>query len=235
MVNKRNMMKHEKDSFSQRISIAFALVACVFIAAPAAIADEHETHDGLVQVPNARVGAAYADPDADFGVYNKIMMLDCAVAFKKDWQKKQQRTGSRISVSSSDIEKIKTEVAIMFREVFAEELSKDGGYEIVDEPGDDVLLVRPAIIDLNISAPESMQAGRTRTYTAESLQATVFIELYDSVTGDILARAADRRVARQAGNYLSYTNRVTNQADGRRMMRTWARKLREALDEYHGK
>jgi len=133
------------------------------------------------------------------------------------------------------MEKIKTEVAIMFREVFAEELSKDGGYEIVDDAGEDVLLVRPAIIDLDISAPDTMTAGRSRTYTTESGAATVFVELFDSETGDILARAADRKVAGRVGGYLSYTNRVTNQADARRMMRGWAKSLRERLDEYHGK
>ena len=133
------------------------------------------------------------------------------------------------------MEKIKTDVAGLFREVFTEKLGGDGGYEIVEAAGDDVLLVRPAIIDLDITAPDTMQAGRSRTYTSSAGTATIYIELYDSVTGDILARAADRKAARSVGGYMSYTNRVTNRADARRMLGTWAELLRDRLDEFHGK
>jgi len=194
-----------------------------------------ETHDGLTLVPDRKVAVAYIDSEADLSVYDKIMILDCHVAFKKDWQRDQKRTGSRISISSSDMEKIKTDVAELFREVFTEKLGGDGGYEIVEAAGDDVLLVRPAIIDLDITAPDTMSAGRSRTYTSSAGTATIYVELYDSVTGDILARAADRKAARSVGGHLSYTNRVTNKADARRMLGTWAELLRDRLDEFHGK
>ncbi len=230
-------MKNERESII-RTAASSLLVALALVAPPVAMADDHaapETIDGLVLVPDSRVQAAYVDPDADFTVYNKVMMLDCFVAFKKDWQKNTQKTGSRHKVSTRDMERIKNEVAIMFREVFAQELSQDGGYEIVDEAGDDVLLVRPAIVDLDIAAPDVGSPGRTRTYTSTAGSATLFIELYDSSTSDLLARAADRKVARRSAGYLSYTNRVTNSADARRMMRSWAKELRAALDEIHGK
>lgn len=233
------MKIRRKNLMSVGIAAAVLPLFLLGLAAPAAFADEHElaneTHDGLVLVPDRKVAAAYADPEADFGIYNKIMILDCYVAFKKDWQRDQKRTGSRISVSSNDMDRIKAGVAELFREVFTEELSKDGGYEIVDTAGDDVLLVRPAIIDLDVEAPDLGTAGRTRTYTTTAGAATLFIELYDSVTGDILARAADRKEARTMGGYLTYSNRVTNTADARRMMRKWAKLLRERLDEFHGK
>ncbi len=214
------------------------LMALALMAPVAATADDHtnpESIDGLVLVPDSKVEAAYVDPEADFGEYNKIMLLDCYVSFRKNWRRDQKRTGSMISVSSGDMERIKTGVADLFREVFSEELSKEGGYEIVDAAGEDVLLVRPAIIDLDIAAPDTSTPGRSSTYTASSGAATLYVELYDSVTGDILARAADRKVANRMGGYLSYTNRVTNTADARRMMRGWARALRARLDEYHGK
>jgi len=66
------------------------------------------------------------------------------------------------------MEKIKADVAELFREVFTEKLGMDGGYEIVEAAGDDVLLVRPAIIDLDITAPDTMSAGRSRTYTSSA-------------------------------------------------------------------
>jgi len=232
-------MKYERESISRvGVAVSSLLLAFALIAPAVATADSHaapETVDGLVLVPDSKVQAAYVDPDADFGEYNKIMLLDCYVSFRKNWRKDHKRTGSMISVSKGEMERIKTGVAELFHEVFTEELSKDGGYEIVDAAGEDVLLVRPAIIDLDVSAPDGSSPGRTRTYTTTAGAATVFIELYDSVTGDILARAADRKVANRMGGYLSYSNRVTNTQDAKKMMRGWAKALRERLDEYHGR
>ncbi|MGI9248961.1 MAG: DUF3313 family protein [Woeseiaceae bacterium] len=193
-----------------------------------------KTHDGLSLVEDREVAAAYIDTNADLSVYDKIMILDCHVAFKKDWEKKT-KTGSRIRVSSSDMDRIRADTAALLRDVFIEKLEEKDGYEIVNAAGDDVLLVRPAIIDLDIAAPDSMSAGRSRSYTTTAGSATLYIELYDSVTGDILARAADRKVARSTAGHMSYTNRVTNRADARRILGSWAELLRSKLDEFHGK
>ena len=231
-------MKYERESITKiSVSVGSLLMALALMMPVAAMADNHadeQTHDGLVLVPDSKVAAAYVDPDADFGEYNKIMLLDCYVSFRKNWRRDQKRTGSMITVTKGDMERIKTGVADLFREVFVEELSKDGGYEIVDEAGEDVLLIRPAIIDLDVNAPDTSTPGRSSTYTTTSGAATVYIELFDSVTGDILARAADRRVAARMGGHLSWSNRVTNTQDAKRMMRVWAKTLRERLDAYHG-
>ncbi len=233
-------MKHKRYE-PKRFGIAAAVLSlALLLSAPqGAFTQEQEppqeTHDGLTLVPDRKVAVAYVDSDADFSVYDKIMILDCYVGFKKNWKRDQKQAGSRISISSSDMEKIKADVAELFREVFTEKLSGDGGYEIVEAAGDNVLLVRPGIIDLDIEAPDTMSAGRSSTYSSSAGAATIYIELYDSVTGDILARAADRKAARSVGGHLSYTNRVTNRADARRMLGTWAELLRDRLDEFHGK
>jgi hypothetical protein len=215
------------------------LLTAIALAAPVSVSAEdqepmQETFDGLSLVEGAKLATAYIDTEADLGVYNKVMILDCHVAFKKGWDKKT-RAGTRIRISGSDMDRIKADVAALFRDVFTERLSSDGGYEIVTEAGADVLLVRPAIIDLDITAPDDMSGGRSRVYTTSSGAATLYIELYDSVTGDILARAADRQGARKASGHMSYSNRVTNRADARRMLGGWADLLRAKLDEFHGK
>ena len=220
--------------------IAALIFFTALMAAPVGVfAQEQDpsqdTYDGLVLVPDSKVATAYVDPDADFSVYNKIMILDCYVAFRKNWQRDQKQSGSRISVSSGDMDKIKADVAELFREVFTEKLGEDGGYEIVEAAGDDVLLVRPAIIDLDVTAPDTMSAGRSRTYTSSAGAATIYIELFDSVTGDTLARAADRKSARNMGGYMSHSNSITNRAEARRMLGSWAQLLRDRLDEIHGK
>ena len=59
---------------------------------------------------------------------------------------------------------------------------------------------------------------------------TLYMELYDSETGDLLAKAIDQKADRGHG-WMEWTNKVTNIAAGKRMMQPWAEALRQALDE----
>jgi hypothetical protein len=60
------------------------------------------------------------------------------------------------------------------------------------------------------------------------------VELYDSVSNEILARAIDQRRARNVGN-LRWTTSATNREAARKILRRWAGLLVERLDEVHGK
>lgn len=57
--------------------------------------------------------------------------------------------------------------------------------------------------------------------------ALLVLEIRDSITDAILARAVDHKMAEQAGGILMESNRVTNTSEVRR----WASLLRERLDE----
>jgi hypothetical protein len=117
--------------------------------------------------------------------------------------------------------------------VFTEELTKNG-YPVVDESGDDVLRVSAAIVNLYITAPEKMSAGRSRTYTTSAGHMTLIAELRDSVTGKLMARAVDSVQGRDTGNF-QITNSVTNMSSARTALIKWARVLREGLDEATGR
>ena len=131
------------------------------------------------------------------------------------------------------MERIKTDVAILFKQVFKERLEMNDGYTVVDEAGEDVLLLRPAIIDLDIAAPDIPSGGRTRTYTTTTGAATLYIELFDSVTGDIVGRSVDRQVVRSRGKTLTLSTSATNVQEARRMFGRWADQLRSFLDQYY--
>jgi len=194
------------------------------------------THDGLQRVIDSKAALAYIKPGADFSTYDRFMILDCYVAFKKDWQKDYNRDQRSASgrVSDKDMERIRNDMADVFREVFVEELSQNDGYELVDAPASNVLLIRPAIIDLVASAPDTGSVGRSYTFVNSAGAATLYIELYDSVSGEILARAIDRKADRSHGT-MQWATRVSGRADAKRILRTWAGWLRERMDEVHGK
>jgi len=170
----------------------------------------------------------YADPDADLGIYSRIWLKDATVAFKKNWMRDQNRN-TAMRVRTRDMEKIQEDVATLFREVFTRELV-DGGYDLVEEAGDDVLIVVPAIVDLDVIAPDIQRAGRTSSFSESAGEMTLNLELFDSLTNDKIARATDRKRDYDRG-YIEWRTSVSNRAVARRFMTTWAQALKSALDD----
>jgi len=116
------------------------------------------------------------------------MIQPIGVRFHKSW--KPTVPGNRRSLSSSELQNIRDNVAESVRDAFVEELKK-GGYSIVAEPGPDVLRVQTAILNLYITAPDVATAGRTRVYTVSAGEMTLLAELADSETGEIIVRILD--------------------------------------------
>ncbi len=209
------------------------LCALLCLLATTATGQAPENWDGLVEIKPKRVDAAYVLPGADFRPYTKLMFDPVEVAFKKDWQKNYNRDASTLSqrLSEEDIQKIAGAAREGFAEVFNEAF-KAKGLEIVTAPGPDVLRIRPGVIDLYLTAPDTMTASRSRTYTTEAGEATLFIEVRDSTTGALLGRALDRRATRNSGR-VSISNSVTNTSDFRALFKQWAEICIKGFEDLH--
>jgi hypothetical protein len=213
----------------------FAFAAIVLLAGLAAGAtawakkDLPEVNDeGMVLVKDSDLATVYADPGADLGIYERIWLEDATVAFKKNWQRDQNR-GQPMKVRNSDMERIMEDVATLFREVFTEALT-GGGYEMADEAGPDVLTVKPGIVDLDVIAPDVRSASVTRSYSESAGEMTLNLELFDSLTGDKIVKATDRKRDWDQG-YMQWRTKVSNRADAKRMMKAWAEAFVSLLDE----
>jgi hypothetical protein len=184
--------------------------------------------DGLVRQPNTRLDGVFLRPGVSISSYTTIMLAPADVQFAENWDPNRVGRSSAGRLDASDVLAIKSNLSTMFGEIFTSELTS-GGYKIVTEPGPDTLLIVPAIVNLFITAPDAATAGRSRTYTANSGQMTLVMEVRDSVTGEVLARVVDARSGRNSG-FMTVTNRVTNTADARRAIQSWAVALRNGLD-----
>ena len=210
--------------------VMFTLILSLFIASPA-LAKKSLTavnEEGMELVRDSDLATVYADPGADLGAYQRIWLKDATVAFKKNWQRDQNRSNP-FKVKTKDMERINSDVATLFREVFIRELT-DGGYEMAEEAADDVLIVVPSIIDLDIVAPDIKSASRTMTFSESAGEMTLNLELFDSLTNDKIARATDRKRDYRKG-YNEWRTSVSNRAVAQRMMTSWAKALRSTLDE----
>ena len=207
------------------IAIAFAGISSLSVISE----DPPEiSFDGLHLEPDSDVALLYVKPNADFSVYEEFLMLEAYVAFKKNWQRDTKVGGRR--VSNKDMEKIKVEAAALLHESFKKELDEVGGYKFVEKSGDKVMILRPALIDLDITAPDIPVAGRVTNYVASAGAATLYLEMYDSVSGEILGRLVDRRNMQDYGT-ARWANSVTNRTDAARLFKRWAKLLRQGMDE----
>lgn len=189
------------------------------------------TEEGLHLVPDSKMAVVYAAPGADLAPYAKVQLLDAYVAFKKNWARDQRsRSANPLSLSSKNMEQIKTRLAAEFREVFTEVL-ESGGFPVVNEAGDDVLLVRPAIINLDPTAPETPTSGRSTSFVQSAGEMTLYIEIYDSVSGALIAKALDRKIDKGNAGYYTWANSVTNKVAAERILKGWANILLETLNE----
>lgn len=213
-------------------SLIAPLVLALLAAGAAAAAGKDElpavSPEGLVLQKGKVAKVLYVRPGVDFSKYGRFAILECPVAFRKDWQRDQMEQGKR--VSDKDMADIQAALSAEFKKIFTDELQNKGGYAVVTEGAPDVLVIRPAIIDLDVAAPDTMSPGRGFTVTASAGAMTLYVELYDSVSSQILARAVDREDADNFGSF-QVANRVTNMAEADRMLRRWASALRSRLDE----
>jgi hypothetical protein len=69
------------------------LVLASWVLAAGAFADKppEVSHDGLQLVPDTKLQLVYIKPGVDFSIYKRIALIDCAVAFKKNWQRNRTR------------------------------------------------------------------------------------------------------------------------------------------------
>ncbi|MBK7977601.1 MAG: DUF3313 family protein [Deltaproteobacteria bacterium] len=189
--------------------------------------------DGLELRPAKGIDAVYLKPGADFARYRTVLIEPVQVAFKDTWNPNQGERGASRNLSISDVQQLRENMASAFRKTFADELAR-GGYTTTDRPDDDTLRVTAALANVYIAAPARDSFGPSRTYTVESGEMTLVLELRDSVSGELLGRVVDRKTGIETGR-LQMTTSTTNRADFDRAVSSWARRLRAGLDAVHVK
>jgi hypothetical protein len=222
----------------RRFAVTIGLCAALAITGPGASwakdPPPRATPEGLELKKETNTRLVYMKPGATFSQYKRVAILDCYVEFSKDWLRgynNEQRDPSR-RIKDSDIERAKTSLSAQFKKVFTDELQGRGGYQVTDTAAPDVLALRPALINIQVSAPDLMAPGRSATYVQSAGQMTLYLELWDSAQNTLLARVIDAQADTQA--FTQRSSSVTNQAAAQQILRSWAVELHGALDAARG-
>ena len=213
----------------KKVSIVLLWV-CAVLGAPVAMAQDSGawSEGGLQKIQVKGLDVVYARPGATLAGYTKVMLAPISVAFHKDWAK-TVKVGTNRQISSSDQQRIREKLAKVVQEEVVKELTA-GGYHLVTAPGDDVLGVEMAVVNLYARAPADLtgQAGKD-FYAVTAGEMSLVIQLTDSASGDAIARAFDNFKATEYTNPERIT-RVDNEAEVRSAATQWAKHLRAGLD-----
>ena len=192
--------------------------------------DAEVTFDGLNPVIGGRMDQAWARSDFDISSYSKIMVQGAGVEFRPGGETRrgqQLAPNGHYAVTVEQKERFREQMGV----AFMEELSTSEVFTIVEEAGPDVLLIQGGLLDVVSFVPPD-PIGRGEIFLSRVGEATLVLEVRDSVSEAILLRAVDRRAAEQAGSQLSNSNTVTNSSEFRRVARRWASMLREGLERF---
>jgi hypothetical protein len=190
------------------------------------------SHDGLVRLEDAKADVVWVLPGVDFSVYKRIALAEPQIAFRDNYMSDINSGRMLYRIDEKDMMAMVSKGKELFYEEFSDELTK-GGYTLVNEPAEDVLLVKAAILDLDVAAPDVAyrSAGWVEVYSEGAGSATFVIELYDSVTGQIITRAVDsKRDYSDIAAWRMPRTRTSNIADARSAFSDWARMLVNGLE-----
>jgi hypothetical protein len=164
---------------------------------------------------NANVEASYVAVDADFGKYDRLMASGMGIYFPTNAApsvEDQQRTRQ------------------IFRDAFYGELTD---YQIVEGKGRTTLEIQPTIVDYRNAAGGEIPNIRRDLQDIAKPGALLFLmELKDSQSGKVLARAAD---SASAPMFSTSSSTLTDWGSVETAAARWAKLFREFLDENLGR
>ena len=194
--------------------------------------DAKMTFDGLAPINNSRFREAWADPDVDLKQYSKMIIGGAEFEFRAV----KKSTGSTSVRRNSNNEfwmddKTRAKLVETVTAVFAEELTSVKGFTVTEEKGADTLILIGGLHDIVSRVPPDL-VGRGEIYLSSLGEATLVIEARDSLSGETIFRAVDRRAAERMGDMIN-VNSATTMSEVKRWARRWAMRLREGLESIH--
>jgi hypothetical protein len=224
----------------QFVNISYLiLMSLLIIGGIAFAADEGDsgkiktTTDGLTIVDSTRFTETDAKTGINWSDYTKYQIAPVEVSFRKDWKKDYNRDHRDLTmqVTDKDMARIKETMAKVTYEEFDKELQRKSGLTKVDEADSHTLIFKPKVINLDVFAPDVQRAQVISPgFIRQVGRATLFLDVHDAVSGEILARWVDTREAPDNG-YYEWANRITNADQVRRIVRDWAKNLIEGLEK----
>ena len=191
--------------------------------------DAETTFDGLVRVNNTSMDKVWVRPGIDLDSYSKVMpvIAETRYASVRSTSTSVARKTGQTNFALTDEEKVRFQASV--GEIFLAEFAKSQKFQLTDQPGEDVLLLKVELLDVASRVPPQ-DVGRETIYVRVVGDAGLLLELYDSRSNEVLARASDKREFKYSGDRMQMSLPGMNEAQVRRGLESWARILVAGLD-----
>ena len=214
----------------------FVLGCCVLAACQKPTVTKQTDAQGLAKVDNTGMAAAKADPSVNFSQFHDVVIADI------DFSHLQivQPTDSSPRYGPFTLgEKDKAQMREAYREQAGSELSKNGGWQVVDanaakRPG--TLVIFTEMLRLQPNAPREQserftQSARDKTFTKGAGSMTLESSVVDAGTGKTVAVFGDTLLDTEVW---SQNDPVANRAAVERAFSSWGLKMRNTLQALSG-
>jgi hypothetical protein len=187
------------------------------------------TTDGLTVINSTKTTTTEIKKDVDWSEYTTYQITKAQVSFRNNWMQDYNKDQQSLSTQITEREmlRIRTTMANIFYEELDRSLKKNSSMLKTDVVDSGTLLFKPRIINLDIYAPDVLGSG-IKNYVRQAGKVTLFLEVYDAVSGELLGRWVDTREDPDRG-YFDWANRFTNEDRMRLVIRRWADRLVEGL------
>jgi len=216
-------------SFNLNSRLIFCTLLVLSVSVLADTAPPEAAVSDLEVIEQDKYGEFLAAGNVDWSSYSKVQLEKGTVAFRKNWVRDQRRH-SDIVIRERDEERIKSDMSDLLHKILTGELTGKGGYEMTDQSGADAMRFTPRIVDLDIIAPDRVRDNIGFALADSKLSMTLELEIYDSVSGELLAKSWQYQDDPYKG-YMEEANSVSNRQAARLMLLRWSTWLQERLDE----
>ena len=227
------MKKMSTKSFALLFSSVLLLSACSQTAVIQQGENAEVIGDNLHKVDNSGVKSAYVDPDVDFSQYRKVVIAPLDMSQVEIIQPSQSRSYSKWELTDKDRKAFADSYMSQMNKHLVEKSSGEP-YQIVDQPGDGVLVISAAVLAIAPSAPKDDissrgYSGRSRVFSEGAGAMSIAVLVTDGKTEKQLIEFVDNRES--LSGVMRRNNSVTNLFDVNYLFSFWARKLKSGLDE----
>ena len=191
------------------------------------------TPDGLHRILWEPFAVSFVKPGARLGSYDKVLVDQATVSFKRPPQKAlaaQASIAPNYGLSQAALASMKK----TFQTAFESALTQSEVYTLAQEPGPKTLRVAGHILDLSITAPpENQQPDDATMFVASTGAMTLILNVEDSETGEPLVRVGERHsisLFNDENEGYSVDNDSTSAALTN-LFQAWAKELTRELDQ----
>ncbi|HET7400177.1 MAG TPA: DUF3313 family protein [Usitatibacter sp.] len=191
------------------------LLAAAVMAAPVFAADEGLAAKRSRYLDEVRVGSSFP------ATYRSVHIPPIEVEFRKGWPNDANKFQSPSrQFRPEDIKRVSQEMAQSLRASLQDDLQR-AGYQIAPAPGPGVLVLKIAIEDVQVNAPDNSAPG-TNTFMREAGEASLRIDGYDAGSNAKVMVINDHGKARPYMGGVERANTASNRFWFGEMFDRWA-------------